>query len=65
MIEFPQGIDGYPFTHEWLFWVFEAAPMLIAITIFCLYHPSKILGQDGGRQYILKDDSATEMATHP
>jgi hypothetical protein len=33
------GIDGYPFSNEWPFYVFEAVPMLLAIAIFCLWFP--------------------------
>ncbi len=52
VVEFSQGFDGYPFRHEWLFWIFEAAPMLIAISIFGLYHPGEYLGCDGGKRHI-------------
>ncbi|KFA49822.1 hypothetical protein S40293_09319 [Stachybotrys chartarum IBT 40293] len=40
VIEFAEGIDGYIYSHEWMFWVFEALAMLIAIGVFCLFHPS-------------------------
>lgn len=43
--EFAEGIDGYAFKHEWLFWVFEALPMLFAIGVFCLWHPGRYLGK--------------------
>jgi len=33
------GIEGYPFANEWPFYVFEAVPMLFAVTIFCLWYP--------------------------
>ncbi len=56
MAEFGEGIDGYTFTHEWLFWVFETVPMLIAILIFCIYHPSAYLGRDGGKSLFGKKD---------
>ncbi|KAF2740860.1 RTM1-like protein [Polyplosphaeria fusca] len=46
--EFAMGIDGYPFRHEWIFYVFEALPMLPAISVFCFVHPAKYLGSDGG-----------------
>ncbi|KIW07972.1 uncharacterized protein PV09_01871 [Verruconis gallopava] len=39
LIEFALGIDGYPFSNEWPFYVFEATPMLFAITIYCLWFP--------------------------
>jgi hypothetical protein len=38
------GIWGYPFTHEWMFYVFESLPMLPAISIFCWWHPAKYFG---------------------
>jgi hypothetical protein len=51
LIEFAMGIDGYPFGHEWPFYVFEATPMLLAVAIFCLwfppgYLPKKKFGDD-------------------
>ncbi|KAF2742563.1 RTA1-domain-containing protein [Sporormia fimetaria CBS 119925] len=48
VIEFALGIEGYPFTHEWIFYVFEALPMLPAIAVFCYVHPAKYLGSKGG-----------------
>jgi hypothetical protein len=47
VIEFSLGIFGYPFTHEWMFYVFESVPMLPAISIFCLWHPADYFG--GGK----------------
>lgn len=35
-----------------MFWVFESLPMLVAIGIFAVYHPSKYLGRDGGKSRI-------------
>ncbi len=52
MAEFAEGVDGYAFRHEWLFWVLEAAPMLIAIGVFCVFHPSAYLGRDGAKSRI-------------
>ncbi|KAH7151907.1 RTA1 like protein-domain-containing protein [Dactylonectria estremocensis] len=43
--EFSEGMDGYAFRTEWLFWVFECLPMVGAIGVFCIYHPSRCLGQ--------------------
>ncbi|KAL5350220.1 hypothetical protein ACLOAV_005258 [Pseudogymnoascus australis] len=43
LIEFALGIDGYPFEHEWMFYVFDSLPMLVAIIMFCIYHPAKYL----------------------
>lgn len=45
--EFAEGMNGYAFRTEWLFWVFEALPMAPAIAIFCFYHPSRYLGKHG------------------
>ncbi|KAL0934856.1 rta1 domain-containing protein [Colletotrichum truncatum] len=47
MIEFAEGPDGYTMTHEWIFWVLEGLTMAIAIVVFCVWHPSKYLGQTG------------------
>jgi hypothetical protein len=43
LIEFALGVEGYPFNHEWVFYVFESLPMLPAISIFCLWYPGKYL----------------------
>ncbi|OLN85251.1 Protein RTM1-like protein 2 [Colletotrichum chlorophyti] len=47
VVEFAEGTNGYIFRNEWLFWVFEALPMLVAIGVFCVWHPSRYLGRDG------------------
>ncbi|GJC96550.1 7-aminocholesterol resistance protein RTA1 [Colletotrichum higginsianum] len=49
VVEFAEGMGGYAFRSEWLFWVFEALPMLIAIGVFCFWHPSEYLGRDGAK----------------
>jgi hypothetical protein len=36
-------MDGYAFRTEWLFWVFEALLMALAIVVFCFYHPGQYL----------------------
>jgi RTA1 like protein len=54
VIEFILGINGYPFSHEWIFYVFESLPMLPAIGVFCIWYPGKYfpvarnLGVEGG-----------------
>ncbi|KAK6851040.1 hypothetical protein PG995_009691 [Apiospora arundinis] len=47
MVEFAEGPQGYSLQHEWLFWVFEALLMIFALVIFCVWHPSKYLGNAG------------------
>lgn len=49
LIEFALGVFGYPFTHEWMFYVFEAIPMLPAIFIFSIWHPGMYFGAGSGR----------------
>jgi hypothetical protein len=44
LVEFALGIFGYPFTHEWILYVFESLPMLPAISIFCFWHPAEHFG---------------------
>ncbi|KAH6716695.1 RTA1 like protein-domain-containing protein [Leptodontidium sp. MPI-SDFR-AT-0119] len=44
LIEFALGIFGYPFTHEWMFYVFESVPMVPAIVVFCVWHPAAYFG---------------------
>jgi hypothetical protein len=43
LIEFGLGFNGYPFTHEWIFYVLESTPMFIAISLFCFAFPGKFL----------------------
>ncbi|KAK2594050.1 hypothetical protein QQS21_008235 [Conoideocrella luteorostrata] len=45
--EFAEGMNGYAFRTEWLFWVFETLPMIGAIGIFVIYPPSRFLGRNG------------------
>ncbi|KAK3349348.1 RTA1 like protein-domain-containing protein [Lasiosphaeria hispida] len=58
--EFAEGVEGYSFTHEWMFWVFEAVPMLVAIGVFCVFHPSAYPGHDGGKAAIGKGNKGGE-----
>ncbi|KAF2004809.1 hypothetical protein P154DRAFT_425786, partial [Amniculicola lignicola CBS 123094] len=46
-IEFALSIDGYPFRHGWILYVFEARLMLLAIAVFCFVHPAKCLDSKG------------------
>ncbi|KAF4879086.1 Protein RTA1 [Colletotrichum siamense] len=50
MIEFAEGPEGYSMTHEWMFWVFEGITMVVAIAVFCVWHPGKRLGRSGERE---------------
>jgi hypothetical protein len=63
LIEFALGIDGYPFTHEWMSYVFESLPMIPAIAIFCVYHPAKYLPNVPSEK--LGDDNQLESRLVP
>ncbi|KAH7391576.1 RTA1 like protein-domain-containing protein [Cadophora sp. MPI-SDFR-AT-0126] len=54
LIEFALGIFGYPFTHEWMFYVFESVPMVPAILVFCVWHPAAYLG--GRKSHVVKSE---------
>lgn len=54
-------MNGYAFRTEWLFWVFESLPMIGAIGIFCIYHPSRYLGKHGARRKALESDDTIEI----
>ncbi|KAM0562758.1 hypothetical protein ACHAPJ_001598 [Fusarium lateritium] len=60
--EFAGGMNAYAFRHEWLFWVFESLPMTGAIAIFCIYHPSRILGKHGARRKAVRVEDSVELA---
>ncbi|KAK7955016.1 RTM1-like protein [Apiospora saccharicola] len=47
MVEFAEGNDGYTLRHEWVFWVFEALLMVFALLVFCVWFPSKYIGDAG------------------
>lgn len=61
--EFAEGMNGYAFHTEWLFWVFEALPMAPAIAIFCVFHPSRYLGKHGAWRLhrMAKSSESTEV----
>ncbi|RTE82339.1 hypothetical protein BHE90_003180 [Fusarium euwallaceae] len=59
--EFAEGMNGYAFRNEWLFWVFESLPMIGAIGIFCIYHPSRYLGRDGARRKAVGSPDSVEF----
>ncbi|KAG4429430.1 hypothetical protein IFR05_015082 [Cadophora sp. M221] len=61
LIEFALGIFGYPFTHEWMFYVFESVPMVPAIVVFCVWHPAAYFGgRERGVGKIAGDDVPLE-----
>lgn len=43
LIEHATGYDGYLFTHEWNFYVFEALPMIIAMTVVAVWYPPRYI----------------------
>jgi hypothetical protein len=49
--EFAEGVGGYAFNHEWLFWVFESVPMAIVIYVYCVFFPNKVLGPDASKRW--------------
>ncbi|KZL64344.1 7-aminocholesterol resistance protein rta1 [Colletotrichum incanum] len=61
VVEFAEGMDGYAFRNEWLFWAFEALPMLIAIAVFGVWHPSKYLGRNNTKGELVKGGERFRM----
>ena len=41
--EYLMGQDGYPLTHEWTLYIFDALLMLPVMAVFYLRYPSKII----------------------
>ncbi|KAF4446530.1 hypothetical protein F53441_9835 [Fusarium austroafricanum] len=62
VVEFAGGKDSYAFSHEWLFWVFESLPMVGAIGVFCIYHPSRYLGIHGAKAKAVGTGDSVELA---
>ncbi len=58
-------MQGYAFRTEWLFWVFEAIPMIFAIGAFCVWHPSQYLPRSAllSKKARAKEQLSVEMAT--
>lgn len=54
-------MNGYAFRTEWLFWVLECLPMMGAIGIFCIYHPSRYFGKHGARRKGIEQDDSVEI----
>ncbi|KAK5987911.1 Protein RTM1 [Cladobotryum mycophilum] len=59
--EFAEGMNGYAFRTEWLFWVFEAIPMAGAIGVFCFFHPSRYLSGRWAANRVAKAAEAEAM----
>ncbi|KAI9727800.1 MAG: hypothetical protein M1834_007947 [Cirrosporium novae-zelandiae] len=43
VVEYRQGQDGYPLTHEWTLYIFDALLMFIVMVIFYFWYPSRII----------------------
>lgn len=39
MVEFALGIEGYPFQNEWMLYIFDSVPMVLALAFLGWYHP--------------------------
>ena len=52
------GVDGYPFKHEWCLYVFEGAPMFIALTVLAWYHPVKWMQQKSRTDFAMQEGVA-------
>lgn len=50
LVEFAMGFDGYLYTHEWTFYAFDAALILLGMTAFNVWHPARFLGNIGWKQ---------------
>jgi hypothetical protein len=42
IIEYLEGQNGYPLTHEWTLYVFDSIPMFIVTVVFYVQYPSKL-----------------------
>ncbi|KAL3482890.1 RTA1 like protein [Aspergillus germanicus] len=42
VVEYVMGNDGYPLTHEWTLYIFDAVPMFTAMVIFAVWYPSDL-----------------------
>lgn len=42
VVEYAMGNEGYPLSHEWTLYVFDALPMFASMVIFGLWYPSEL-----------------------
>jgi tellurite resistance protein TehA-like permease len=40
VVEYVMGNEGYPLTHEWTLYIFDAVPMFAAMVVFAVWCPS-------------------------
>ena len=52
------GVDGYLFKHEWCLYVFEGAPMFVALSVLAWYHPVKWMQQKSRAEFAMLDGVA-------
>jgi hypothetical protein len=57
MVEFALGIDGYPFSNEWMLYVFDGVPMVITLGALGWYHPVTHLQ---GKPFFEEDETIAE-----
>jgi RTA1 like protein len=50
LAEFSTGFGGYLNTHEWAFFLFDGAIILIAMATFNIWHPARYLNNVGWKQ---------------
>ncbi|KAK4946711.1 hypothetical protein LTR10_014213 [Elasticomyces elasticus] len=62
VVEYIMGTDGYPLTHEWTMYVFDAAPMWTVQVIFFVWFPDQLHtaseGSEGGHS-LVESESVT------
>ncbi|CAG8060038.1 unnamed protein product [Penicillium olsonii] len=42
VIEYAMGNEGYPLSNEWMLYIFDSVPMIIAMVIFAIWYPSEL-----------------------
>ncbi|KAJ9610403.1 hypothetical protein H2200_005180 [Cladophialophora chaetospira] len=58
VVEFAMGVNGYLFKHEWCLYVFEAAPMFIALSVLAWCHPVKWMQDKSAPEFAMQDNVA-------
>lgn len=52
VVEFVMGNDGYPLTHEWTLYIFDASLMWLAMLIWIFWYPGKLSRPDMGLELL-------------
>lgn len=70
VIEYVMGKDGYPLTHEWTLYVFDALLMVLTMAVFVWWYPGRLTAPprawdpvEGGDESAMRLDSPADYSS--